>query len=72
MEDVGIFYEHKVFFTAIWNIGIFYRHLVYFIEIWYILVCCTKKYLATLSCTSEKQTSCDVIREVSRVFFSGN
>jgi hypothetical protein len=42
----------------LWPFGIFYRHLVYFIAIWYILwlfcifspvlVCCSKKNLATL------------------------
>jgi hypothetical protein len=42
MEDVDTFYEHLVYFVAIF---------VYFIVIWYIfpvLVCCTKKNLATL------------------------
>jgi hypothetical protein len=40
MEDVGIFYVHLGYFTAIWYIlwsfGIFYGHLVYFVVIWYI------------------------------------
>jgi hypothetical protein len=33
------------------DVGIFYGHLAYFVAIWYIfpvLVCCTKKNLATL------------------------
>jgi hypothetical protein len=34
MEDIGILYDHLVYFTAIWNIlwpfGIFYGYLVYF------------------------------------------
>jgi hypothetical protein len=45
MENVGIFYVHLVYFTAIRNI------LFPFVVIWYILpvlVCCTKKNLATL------------------------
>jgi hypothetical protein len=44
-----------VYFKAIWSIlrpsGIFFGHLVYWMEIWFIfsvLVCCTKKNLATL------------------------
>jgi hypothetical protein len=51
MENVGIF-------MTIWSIlrpiGIFYGHLVYFLVVWYIfpvLVCCTKKNLATLVIT---------------------
>jgi hypothetical protein len=35
----GLFYGHLVFFNG---------HLVYFVVIWYILVCCTKRNLATL------------------------
>jgi hypothetical protein len=39
MEDVGIFYGHLIYFTAIWYIlwllGIFYNYLVYFMFIWY-------------------------------------
>jgi hypothetical protein len=50
MEDVGILYGHLVYFTAIWYIlctfGLFYSHLVYFFPV---LVCCTKKNLATLT-----------------------
>jgi hypothetical protein len=55
MEDVGILYVHLVYFTAIGNI----TH----IAIWYILwsfgiffpvlVCCTKKNLATLHVPSK-------------------
>jgi hypothetical protein len=55
MEDVGIFYRHAVFFTAIrhilWSFGIFCGDLVYFVVIWYlfpVLVYCSKKNLATL------------------------
>jgi hypothetical protein len=55
MEDVGTFYDHLVYFAAIcytlWPFGIFCGNLVYFMVIWYIfpvLVCCTKKNLATL------------------------
>jgi hypothetical protein len=50
MEDVGIFYGQSVYFTAIcytlWTFGIFSGQLVYFSPI---LVCCTKKNLATLA-----------------------
>jgi hypothetical protein len=60
-EDVGIFYGHLVYFTAIRNIlrtyGIFYGHIIYFVAIWYIfpvLVCCTKKNLATLYVPEEE------------------
>jgi hypothetical protein len=39
MENLGIFYDHLVYFTAIgnilWPFGIFYGHLVYFMAIWY-------------------------------------
>jgi hypothetical protein len=48
MEDVGIFYGHLVYFIAIKNI---FGNLVNFMVIWHIfpiLVCCTKKNLATL------------------------
>jgi hypothetical protein len=48
MKEVGLFYSHFVYFTAIWYI---YGHLVYFVVIRYmfpVLVCCTKKNLATL------------------------
>jgi hypothetical protein len=58
----GIFYGYLVYFIVIWYIlwlfGIFYCYLVHFMVIWYILwlfgiffhvlVCCTKKNLATL------------------------
>jgi hypothetical protein len=43
MENLGIFYDHLVYFTAIGNIlrpsEIFFGHLVYFVEIWYIFHC---------------------------------
>jgi hypothetical protein len=39
MEDIGIFYGHLVYFI--------YRHLVHL----FILVCCTKKILATVETT---------------------
>jgi hypothetical protein len=49
--------ERLVYSMAIWSIselfGISYGNLVYFMVIWYIfpvLVCCVKKYLATLEC----------------------
>jgi hypothetical protein len=32
MENLGIFYDHLVYFMAIGNI---YGHLVYFVVIWY-------------------------------------
>jgi hypothetical protein len=32
IENLGIFYDHLVYFTAIGNI---YGHLVYFVVIWY-------------------------------------
>jgi hypothetical protein len=48
MEDVGILYGHLVYFKAIWCIlwafGIFYVFGIFFA----VLVCCTKKNLATL------------------------
>jgi hypothetical protein len=57
-EFVGIFYGRLVYFTGMYVIGNFYGHLVHFVAIWYILwpfgmfspvlVCCTKKNLATL------------------------
>jgi hypothetical protein len=41
MENVGIFYGHLVYFTAIWYIlwtfGILCSHLIYSEGIWYIL-----------------------------------
>jgi Na+/H+-dicarboxylate symporter len=58
MEDVGIFYGHLVYFVAIWCIlwlfGMFSP----------VLVCCTKKNLATLFITVASQiffteSSCD-------------
>jgi ABC-type spermidine/putrescine transport system permease subunit II len=42
MEDVGMFYGHLVYFTAIWYIlgplGTFYGYLVYFFPFWYVVV----------------------------------
>jgi hypothetical protein len=49
MENLGIFCDHLVYFTAIgnilWPFGIFCGHLAYFSHF---LVFCTKKNLATL------------------------
>jgi hypothetical protein len=40
MENLGIFYDHLVYFMTIWSIlrplEIFHCHLVYFMVIWYI------------------------------------
>jgi hypothetical protein len=50
MENLGIFNDHFVYFTAIWEI--FYGHLVYFVVIWHIFprfgILDQKKNLATL------------------------
>jgi hypothetical protein len=52
MEDFDIFFGHSVYFKPIWYIlwpfGTFYGHLVFFP----ILVCCTRKTLATLVTSS--------------------
>jgi hypothetical protein len=50
MEDVGLFYSHLVNYTALWSIippfGIFYSYVFgIFVPV---LVCCTKKNLATV------------------------
>jgi hypothetical protein len=49
MENVGIFYDHLEYFTAIWYnlwlFGVSCGHLVYFFPFWYVL---TGKNLATL------------------------
>jgi hypothetical protein len=49
MVNVGIFYDHLEYFTAIWYnlwpIGVVCGHLVYFSPIWNVW---TKKNLATL------------------------
>jgi hypothetical protein len=48
MEDVGIF---MAIWSILWPFGICFGHLVYYPPFWYILpilVCCTKKNLATL------------------------
>jgi hypothetical protein len=41
MENLGIFYDHLVYVTAIgnilWPFGIFCGHLVYFSPFWYFL-----------------------------------
>jgi hypothetical protein len=41
MEDVGIFYVHLVYFSAIcnilWPLGIFTGHLAYFFPFWYVV-----------------------------------
>jgi hypothetical protein len=42
MEAVGIFYGHLVYFVAVWNI--FWSFSIFSP----VLVCCTKKNLATL------------------------
>jgi hypothetical protein len=49
MKDVGIFYSRLVYYF--WRFITFCGDLVYLMVIWYIfpiLVCCTKKHLATL------------------------
>jgi hypothetical protein len=55
MQNLGIFYDHLVYFTSIgnilWPFGIFCGNLVYFVVIWYILpvlVFWSKTNLATL------------------------
>jgi hypothetical protein len=39
MENLGIYYDHLVYFTAIgnilWPFGVFFGHLVYFPRFWY-------------------------------------
>jgi hypothetical protein len=43
--------ERKLWHTYLWPFLIFYAHLVYFVVLWFIfpvLLCCTKKDLATL------------------------
>jgi hypothetical protein len=51
MENLGIFYDHLVYFAAIgnilWPFGIFCGNLVY---IFPVLVLWTKENLATLTC----------------------
>jgi hypothetical protein len=41
MEDVGIFWGHSVYFTAIqyvlWTYGVFCGNLVYFSLFWYVV-----------------------------------
>jgi hypothetical protein len=40
-EDVGIFYDHFVYFTAklyiLWPFGTFFGHLVHFLPFWYVV-----------------------------------
>jgi hypothetical protein len=52
MKDVDKFYILLVYFTAIslilWQFGVFCGHFVVILQIFPILVCCTKKKLATL------------------------
>jgi hypothetical protein len=42
MEDVGVFYGHLVYLTAIWytlwTCGIFCGNLVYFSPFWYVVL----------------------------------
>jgi hypothetical protein len=54
MEDVGTFYSHLDYFTAIWySLRLFwYTYLIKIMYIFPVLVCCTKKNLAAL--VSEK------------------
>jgi ABC-type spermidine/putrescine transport system permease subunit II len=56
MEDVGIFYGHLVYFTAIWytlwTYGIFCGNLVYFSPFCYVVPGTT---LATLSTVRKKK-----------------
>jgi hypothetical protein len=55
MEDGGIFYGHLLYLETIrfilWPFGIFYANLGMYFPV---LVCCTKKNLATLYETSDK------------------
>jgi hypothetical protein len=61
MEDICIFYGHLVYFVSIWYILWSFGMYMYFMYIWYslwsfgtwflVLVCCTKKNLATLPTT---------------------
>jgi uncharacterized protein YhhL (DUF1145 family) len=57
MENLGIFYGHLVYFTAIgnilWPFGIFCRHLVY--VLFTVLVFCTKENLAILLLNGTKR-----------------
>jgi hypothetical protein len=48
MEDVGILYVHLVYFTAIWFIFVAFWYILWLFGIFFpVLVCCTKKNLAT-------------------------
>jgi hypothetical protein len=64
-----------VYFMSIWSIllpfGIFYTNLVHFLVIWYIfpvLVCGSKKNLATLYCNSSPTLFRTVISRVAKWF----
>jgi hypothetical protein len=46
MDDVGIFYGHLVYFTAIWHA--FWTFGIFCGNFFPVLVCCTKKNLATM------------------------
>jgi hypothetical protein len=48
MEDLGLFYSHFVNFTAFWYILWSFVAFQGYWHIFPVLVCCTKKNLATL------------------------
>jgi hypothetical protein len=48
MENVGIFYGHLEYFTAIWYIFGLFDNVVVIWYIFHVLVYCVKKNLATL------------------------
>jgi hypothetical protein len=67
MEDIGMFYGHLVYFTAVWYIT-YVAFGIYFVVIWYVfpvLVCCTEKNPATLM-----HCVCIVCMYVRKVFCS--
>jgi hypothetical protein len=65
--DVSVFYGHLAYFTAIWYIlwlfGIFVGYLVY---IFPVLVCCTKKNLATAVVSLRKPIGLTVFESLRR------
>jgi hypothetical protein len=79
IEYDGIFYGHLVCFVVIWYIlwpfGMLCGQLVYFMAIWYVLwtfgiflpvlVCCTKKNLATGLSENLRNTWFDMVRTSS-------
>jgi hypothetical protein len=83
MENVGIFYVHLVYFTAVWYMYIFYGKLVYFMAIlyclllsfsicyifpfWYLL---TKKNLAALGCIPTDTSGAETHENFIRVLWS--